>query len=292
MKTRTKLLVSVLFVLVAPFVAFADDPAEDLFVDAAGVLLRYTDQGAGDPIVLIHGFTSSIESNWGANGIIDRLKADFRVIALDARGHGKSGKPHDPAAYGARMAEDVVSLLDHLKIDKAHVVGYSMGGFITLKLLTLHPERLLSAVLGGAGWNEPGTEPSMIELAESLEQGNGISPLIKALTPTGQPLPSDEQLEMINAMVLATNDPLALAAVIRGMDGLQVERAELAATEVPILAVIGEIDPLRATVDSLKEVVPAVEIVVLEGRDHMTAIADPRLVESIRDFFIRLCQCA
>lgn len=281
---------SLIIALFAPL-AFAADAVEDQFFDSNGVQIHYTVQGLGDPVVLIHGFTSSIDSNWRTNGIIDKLSSDFQVIALDTRGHGKSDKPHDAASYGTEMTEDVVRLLDHLEIDKAHIVGYSMGGFITLKLLTDHPDRFLSAVLGGSGWSEEGLE-GLDELAESLETGKGIGPLIEALTPEGQPVPSEEQMAMINQMLMATNDPLALAAVIHGMDDLEITEEQIRSIEVPVLALIGEIDPLRSTVDRLLEVHPEVEVVVLEGKDHMTAISDPALVDGMREFFIRLCDCA
>jgi pimeloyl-ACP methyl ester carboxylesterase len=271
---------------------YAVDAPEDHFFDSNGVQIRYTVQGAGEPIILVHGFTGNGDSNWRGNGVIGRLEEDFKVIALDARGHGKSGKPHDPAAYGLEMVNDVVRLMDHLEIEKTHLVGYSMGGFITLAVASLHPGRLLSAVIGGAGWNEPGAETGLETLADSLEAGKGIGPLLVALTPAGQPPPTEEQLAMINQMILASNDPLALAAVIRGMDGLDTSREEIASIEVPMIAIVGEIDPLREAAERLSELLPAVEVTVLEGRDHMTAIADPLLVESMRDFFISLCDCA
>lgn len=75
---------------------------------------------------------------------------------MDVRGHGLSGKPHDTAQYGVEMVEDVRRLLDHLKIEKAHLVGYSMGGFIVYKFMALHPERLITAMPCGAAWMEPG----------------------------------------------------------------------------------------------------------------------------------------
>ena len=78
------------------------------------------------------------------------------MIALDLPGHGGSDKPEKPEAYGPQMAEDVVLLMDHLKIKKAHIVGYSLGGMITVKLLTLHPDRVLSATVGGMGWVQDG----------------------------------------------------------------------------------------------------------------------------------------
>src|SRR6516164_1389375 len=112
--------------------------AEDQFFDSNGVKIRYTVQGQGEPVLLIHGFTANIEKNWTPD-LMKTLTKDFQVIALDNRGHGKSDKPHDPKKYGMEMAEDAVRLLDHLKIKKAHIVGYSMGAMITNKLMTTYP---------------------------------------------------------------------------------------------------------------------------------------------------------
>jgi pimeloyl-ACP methyl ester carboxylesterase len=280
----------------APILAAAADAAAapDQFFDSDGVKIHYRVWGKGDPIVLVHGFTASIDTNWVQPGIVDKLDDNFKVIAFDLRGHGKSDKPHDVAAYGDKMAEDVVRLLDHLGIEKAHIVGYSLGGFTTLKLVTMHPERFLSATLGGAGWRPPGEDGGISGLAESLESGNGIAPLMIALTPAGQPPPSSEQIKMVNQMLMATNDPLALAAVIRGMGGLAVSEEAARKIEIPMLAVVGEIDPLRAGVDQLDKMLPEpeVEVVVLPGKDHMTAIADPALAQSVQDFVVKLCQCA
>jgi pimeloyl-ACP methyl ester carboxylesterase len=292
-------------VAAAPVVAAADaGAAADQFFDSNGVKIHYRVWGQapppqpgmaqGDPIVLIHGFTASIDTNWVQPGIVDRLDDDFMVVALDLRGHGQSDKPHDPAAYGDEMAMDVVRLLDHLKIEKAHIVGYSLGGFTTLKLVTMHPERFRSATLGGAGWRSPGESGGVDGLAESLESGNGIAPLMIALTPAGQPTPSPEQIKMVNQMLMATNDAKALAAVIRGMGELSVPEDAVRKIEVPMLAVVGEIDPLRAGVDLLDQMLPAeeVEVVVLPGKDHMTAIADPALAKSVHDFAVKQCGCA
>jgi pimeloyl-ACP methyl ester carboxylesterase len=276
--------------------AAADTPtATDEYFDSNGVKIHYQVWGQGDPIVLVHGFTASIDANWVQPGIVDKLDDSFKVIAIDLRGHGKSDKPHDPAVYGETMAMDVIRLMDHLKIDQAHIAGYSLGGFTTLKLVAMHPERFLTATLGGAGWRDPAEDGGggINGLAESLESGNGIGPLMVALTPAGQPPPSPEQIKMINQMLMATNDPLALAAVIRGMGALSVTADAAKKIEVPILAVIGEIDPLRAGVDALDKMLPAeeVEVVVLPGKDHMTAIADPVLAQSIHDFVAKSCKC-
>ena len=160
-------------VLLAPIARAAQAPDADAFFDSRGVRIRYVDVGRGEPVVLIHGFSTSLDANWRQTKVIDALSRDFRVVALDVRGHGKSDKPHDPASYGVVVVEDVARLMDHLHIPRAHIVGYSMGGAITGKFITMHPDRVISAVFGGSaprlGWT-PQAERDSIELAESLEQ--------------------------------------------------------------------------------------------------------------------------
>jgi len=282
----------VLVALLLPFPAWAaaDAPAQDLHFDSGGVKIRYTVQGEGEPVVLVHGFTASVETNWGGPGVIDALAANYRVIALDARGHGQSGKPHDPAAYGMNMVEDVIRLMDHLGILKAHLAGYSMGGGIALQALVTFPDRFYSVILGGAGWQPPGSgfQGVMNALADSLEQGKGLGPLIMALNPAGQPPPTPEQIAAANERLMATNDPLALAAVIRGgATYRQITADHLRANRVPILAVIGEIDPIKAGVDAMAGVASRLEVKVLPGKDHLTAVADPELAASMREFLAR-----
>lgn len=142
-----------------PFVALAlvavlNAPcaAQDRYFDAGRVKLRYTDQGAGEPIVLVHGFSNRLEL-WTTVGIVQDLARDHRVITFDLRGHGRSGKPHDAACYGREMTLDIVRLLDHLGVTRAHIVGYSLGGHLTSQLPTLHPEgvrhRVSSTVRAG-----------------------------------------------------------------------------------------------------------------------------------------------
>lgn len=113
---------------------------QDKWFDSNGVRLRYVEQGTGEPILLIHGYTQNIETNWLDTGVFQNLAKDHRVIAFDLRGHGKSGKPHDPTAYGQAFVQDAVRLLDHLGIRRVHMVGYSMGAIITAKLLTTNAD--------------------------------------------------------------------------------------------------------------------------------------------------------
>lgn len=119
--------------------------------DSDGVEIHYTIDGAGPPLLLIHGYTASGNMNWRIPGIVNALATDFRVITMDVRGHGRSEAPEDDG-YGMAMVEDVIRLLDQLKLDEVYVAGYSMGGMITNKLLTLYPERVKAAAVCGMGW--------------------------------------------------------------------------------------------------------------------------------------------
>ncbi len=260
--------------------------AEDQYFDSKGVKIHYIVEGNGEPVVLIHGFTANIGAQWGLPGVISKLKQDYQVIALDNRGHGKSDKPHDPKMYGPEMVNDVLRLMDHLKLAKAHVVGYSMGGFITNYLVNNHPQRVISATLGGAGWSRAGDErvQFMGTLAESLEAGKGIGPLIERLTPSNRPQPTQEQIDSINQMLMLTNDAKALAACIRGMANLTVTETQLRANQVPTLALIGSDDPLKVGVDELDGVMTNLKIDVLDGADHMTAFSRPQFIEDLKSF--------
>ena len=260
--------------------------AEDRFLDADGVKIRYVVLGEGEPVILVHGFSANMELQWGQSGIVGELAKNYQVIGIDNRGHGMSDKPHDPEAYGMEMVKDVVRLMDALEIEKAHVVGYSMGGFITNKLIATHPDRLLSATLGGAGWSRENDEVLQLldTLAESLETKRSVGPLIARLTPEGQPQPTEEQIRFFDQMMLALNDPDALAAVARGLKQLTVDEQSLRSNRVPTLALIGEVDPLKDGVDELRGVMNNLRIVVIEEADHMTAPAHKKFIDNLTEF--------
>jgi pimeloyl-ACP methyl ester carboxylesterase len=120
------------------------------FANNQGVNIYYEVEGQGPPLILAHGMTGNLTA-WRGYGFAEQLKQDVTVILLDARGHGKSDKPHQWEAYRyERMAEDVVAVLDVLGMERAHYWGYSMGGYIGLGLAKLFPHRFLSLIGGGA----------------------------------------------------------------------------------------------------------------------------------------------
>lgn len=259
---------------------------QDKFFDSNGVRIRYIEQGTGEPVVLVHGYTATAERNWVTPGVVQQLAKNYRVIALDCRGHGKSDKPHDVKQYGQEMALDIVRLLDHLRIQKSHIVGYSMGGIITAKLLTMKPERFLTATLGGSGGILSPTELE-IKLGEQLgadmEKGS-LRTLILALTPKGQPRPTEEQIKQSEASLLAGQDVAALAAVVRSNIDLVITEAQVAAINVPTTAIVGTADPIIEAVNKLKKAMPKLRVVTVEGASHISAFGRPEFVEALQEF--------
>lgn len=253
--------------------------------DSKGVKIHYYIEGEGEPVLLIHGFATPAKLQWGTPGIIKGLAKDHRVISFDVRGHGKSGKPTDVDKYGPEMVEDAVRLLDHLKVKKAHVVGYSMGALITGKLLATHPDRMLTATLGGAGVvpAEIKLPPFVKELAESLEKGKGMGPLWMALAPPGKPKPSQDLIRQAD-LLLVGDHAKALAAVVRSWEKLAVTKEQLKANKVPTLALIGADDPLKESVELIKDDLEHLKIVTIPDTDHITAFASPKFVEALRKF--------
>ncbi|GMV93740.1 MAG: alpha/beta hydrolase [Candidatus Hydrogenedentota bacterium] len=253
------------------------------YFDSKGVRIHFTDEGAGEPVILIHGFAANADLNWRVPGITQGLAEDYRVIALDNRGHGLSDKPHDVDAYGMMMVDDVIRLMDHLKIEKAHIVGYSMGGFIALKFLTTYPERAICAAPCGAGWELPVDSGDFSDtLAGSLEENGDFSPLFTMLDPEGQGL-GPVATWLSNRKLNAENDVLALAAAIRSLDAIAVPEEALRANTVPTLTVVGTDDPLRAGVDRMTGVMSNHQVIHIEGANHLTALG-PELLRHVKDF--------
>jgi pimeloyl-ACP methyl ester carboxylesterase len=254
--------------------------------DSAGVPIRFIEDGAGEAVILLHGYTSDAESEWVRTGLFMAAAERFRAIAMDARGHGGSGKPHDPRAYGPEMGLDAVRLMDHLGIARAHVVGYSMGAHIVAQLLLARPERFLSATLGGAagrlGWTEADQRRVEMEAAE-MDEGSLRSQIIRLWAPD-QPPPTEEQIRARSAELLAGKDPRALAAVRRSNPAQVVALERLAATTVPVLGVVGGHDPYLSDFERLRAAMPSLRLVVVEGADHGEALNRPEFARAVLAF--------
>jgi pimeloyl-ACP methyl ester carboxylesterase len=237
------------------------------------VEIAYLDEGDGDPIVLVHGFASTKEVNWLHPGWVATLTRDGRrVIALDNRGHGASGKPYDPSAYhSATMAGDVRALLDHLKIERADVMGYSMGARITAFLMVKHPERVRSAILGGLG----------IRLVEGVGLPESIADALEAPSLDDVRDPTGRAFRIFADQT--KSDLRALAACIRG-SRQTLSRAEVAAIRVPVLVAVGTKDQVAGSAQELAALIPGALALDIPDRDHMLAVGDRVYKGGVIDF--------
>jgi pimeloyl-ACP methyl ester carboxylesterase len=228
-----------------------------------GVEIAFLDEGAGEPVVLIHGFASNKEVNWVAPSWVATLTgAGRRTIALDNRGHGASSKLYDPAAYhSAIMAEDVRALLDHLALPRADIIGYSMGARIAAFLALAHPDRVRSATLGGLG--------------DRLVEGVGLPEAIAdALEARSLADVKDPVAYMFRAFAEQTKSDLrALAACMRG-SRQTLSRAEAARIAVPVLVAVGSKDQIAGSPEPLAGLIPGARALVIPDRDHMLAVGD------------------
>jgi pimeloyl-ACP methyl ester carboxylesterase len=287
MKTLSSILV-----LVSALTAQQPVPPSDKFFDSNGVRIRYVEEGQGPPVVLIHGYTGTLDRHWINTGVFTSLARDYRAIALDCRGHGKSDKPHDPARYGAEMSQDIVRLLDHLKIRRAHIVGFSMGAIIAGHLLWTSPDRFLTATLVGHPavhrWQAE-DESEADASARDLESDTPFRSLILGVSPPGAPR-GEEEIRRLSRQMAAANDTKALAAYHRGRRMLAVTDAQMAAVRVPTLGIIGTADPSIAGVRELTQVMPALKLVVVDGAEHggeRGILRRPELIAALRDFLTR-----
>jgi pimeloyl-ACP methyl ester carboxylesterase len=256
------------------------------FFQSDDVRLRYLDGGAGETIVLLHGFTHDAD-RWVKSGAFERLASRRRVLALDCRGHGQSDKPHDPERY-RDMELDVALMLDDAGVTHAHCVGYSMGAALVGRLLIRRPARVLTATFVGAtGMASTARSAHRARLADAFERGDARA-LVLAVRPPNEPPPDDEQLEFASARVLAGNDPLALAAVLRAPITQVTAEDLLAVSETtPMLGVAGTEDSALNALFTLQKTVPRLEVVAIDGASHPETVNRPDVTDAVERFLDR-----
>ncbi len=224
--------------------------------------------------MLHHGFIADSALNWVGPGIAPALAATRRVVAIDARGHGASGKPHDPAYYGeAKMARDLMLLVDRLGLSSYDLLGYSMGAIVAL-LVAAQDGRVRRLVTGGIG-------SGAVELGgvdrRSLPPEE-LACALEADDPTGI---VHEQAAAFRAFAdMLGADRKALGAHARVVHREPIAFERIAA---PVLVLAGNADPLAVRPELLVQALAGAKLQLLEG-DHMSALRDPRLIPALLEF--------
>jgi len=234
------------------------------------VEIAYLDEGEGDPIILVHGFASTKNVNWVYPTWVSELKKNGRrVVALDNRGHGDSAKLYDAREYEiATMAGDVSALMDHLDIEHADIMGYSLGARMTAVLALRQPQRLRSAILGGIGIEGGGPGENVAEALEASSLDDVTDPVGRTFRAFADQTRSDR---------------LALAACLRGSRRLMT-KDEAAGITVPVLIAVGTSDEIAGSAQALGKIIPGARVLDIPNRDHMRAVGDKVYKTGVLEF--------
>ncbi|MGH9175708.1 MAG: alpha/beta fold hydrolase [Vicinamibacterales bacterium] len=229
---------------------------------SSDIRIHYEVVGSGPPIVLVHGFTQTL-SQWRRQGVVDALVADYQLILIDARGHGKSDKPDDVTAYtNALMTSDVIAVLDDLGIDRAHYCGYSMGGRIGFGVEGHYPDRLHSLIVGVAN-PDPLPEDLLAWFIAGFEQGTAA--FMAQLESGGRQFPDGFREDVL------ANDPRAMVAMLEAWKTDPGDVALLPRMTMPSLIFAGDQDVTNnhdLSRDAAQRM-PNATFLSLEGQGHI-----------------------
>ena len=256
--------------------------APDQFVDIDGAHLRYRDVGRGDPVLLIHGDTGSIDlwalSDTGTVSLADSLARKHRVIALDLRGFGQSSKFGDVAQYGNKMADDVARLIEHLQLGRTHLIGHSIGALLAANVGVTYPDRVASlSLLAGTFFRDSATFARMSnQWASELEAGHGLTKFLQWVFPGMD----SATAAGTSAQVIARNDLQALIASLRSLPVLVVRLGP--APSMPTFVAVGADDAFAPQSRELITRWPGVQYVETPGTDHMQIISRPEVLKAVR----------
>ncbi len=242
-----------------------------------GVAIHYETFGEGQPIVLLHGVTSSFVRNFYNPGWVKFLTDHgFCVIGLDTRGHGQSEKLYDTRQYrDDDFSRDVIHLLNHLNLSRVDLMGYSMGGYIALDLAMTHPERVRNVVLGGIG-------DRVLGLGEAISVPSDIATALEA---DNVDQIADPVLRQYRIFAEQTgSDIRALRAVMRGPFWGARDVSRIEQIRVPVLLLVGENDGIAGSPQQLARAIPHAQLVVIPNRNHFTTVGDKRSMEAVLEF--------
>ncbi len=243
------------------------------FFESDGLSLRYIDEGQGAPVLLIHGFASTIDMNWIMPGWVALLvRSGRRVIAFDHRGHGQSDKIYAPDAYGAvTMAEDAFRLIQHLGLTQVDVMGYSMGARVSAFLACNHPEVVRSVVFAGMGESMLTGLVSAESIAHALE-----APDRNSIT--------DPEARTFRIFAETTRSDLRALAVCMRSQRSPITAEMLSQLRMPVLVAVGTEDTVAGSPFVLANVIPGAHVLQIPGRDHNKAVGDKVYKEGVLEF--------
>jgi pimeloyl-ACP methyl ester carboxylesterase len=236
--------------------------------------LHHEDSGAGEAVLLLHGFTSSFAGTWKRTGWVDALEASGRrVVGLDFPGHGASEPaPTVESCSAPRLAADVIELLDHLELAAVDVAGFSMGAGVALRIAMSHPHRVRRLVVGGIGdaaVNGLHDPRAVARIAAAFEAGGG-----GGLDPAGERIRRNAEL--------AGNDPRGLLPYLHG-SGWPGGLDELSAIPAPVLLFVAEHDQYMTETAAIRRWLDHAEVVTLPG-DHHAILGNSELVARVIRF--------
>ncbi|CAN5243520.1 alpha/beta hydrolase [soil metagenome] len=246
--------------------------------------IAYTEAGEGTPLVLVHGSGLS-RAMWRGLGYVTALRDDYRLILVDLRGHGLSGKPHNPDDYRMELVTaDLLAVLDASGVERAHYFGYSFGARAGFSLAAAHPERMLSFISAAGSYRAPGNSVGRLffpEYDEALGSGGMRAFLGGWESRTGT------SIDPATTAAFLANDPQAIQAYFRRV-GVEpgIDEEHLRTIGLPTLLLAGT-DDRRAFIDSehAAEVMPNARFVPLPGRNHGSTLRPAAgVVEVVRAF--------
>ena len=240
-------------------------------LDINGTQIAYLDEGEGQPIVLVHGFSSNVAANWVNPGWVVHLTGlGYRVIALDNRGHGNSSKYYNEEDYTlAKMAGDASGLIDHLNLVSPHVMGYSMGARITVTLADMRGSDLGKIIIAGNGFN-------------MIEGGFDSDEVRQALlAPSLEDVPAGIGYDFRIFAEKTGNDLKALAACIRGRI---IERSVFENLQNEVLVINGSEDDLATDGARLASIIPNGRFEEVPRRNHMNVVGDKVYKQKVAEY--------
>lgn len=247
--------------------------APDQQFTSGDVTIRYRDLGTGDPIVFIHGYAATLET---LVATANALPGEHRKVALDVRGFGKSTKFGSADKFGQKMVDDVIALMDALNIQRAHLVGHSMGALIAANVAARYPARVSTAALvAGPFWGEPTFTQETRRWVTDLESGKGLVNFMLWIMPGTDP----KLATTMSTGMLKANDQPSLTESMRSLP-------RLAITSLPkdgnkVLLVAGTADPLFPLSTAFAKQTPGSKMLEIAGANHVSVVTNAEAIKAM-----------